>query len=502
MASDLLVETPSGKVQGIALAGGKVRGFLGVPVGSAARWKRPVAVSKWEGVKDATNFGAPPPKLPDPITFIPIFKESHIPHSEDCLFANVYAPPAADIPKEGLPVMIWIYGGALTGGETSLPLYHGESFVAKAAELGQPVILVSVNYRINVFGFLASKELQEWNGDGSTGNLGFYDQKLGLEFVRDNVRAFGGDPARVTVFGESAGAVSTDILSIAFAEDKLFDRAILQSGNCLTMPAQPVSAAQRVFDLIYTHAGGPADLKGKARVEFLLTKSTEELLDALLKCRAEVGFAPVIDGVFLRSFPAAAPRGIRAVLCGTNLDEGTMFAKLFLAAGEAGARGMLAAAFPAHHAAIAARYEAQYGDFPRAFDEFFNDAIFQAPMHAYAGIAASQGIDVYRYRFEVPLASSQPIGLRVHHACEIPFVFHQAHMLAEDEVQHAERMVRDWTAFAHGRAPEEGWPRYNDKGEVLVYGPGGTRVEGEVFREDAMGFWAGVFAERMAAASA
>lgn len=381
-----------------------------------------------------------------------------------------------------------------------MPLYDGTELVKKAAELGKPVVLVSINYRLNIFGYLASAEFQEWNEDGSTGNLGFYDQRLGLKWVKDNIKAFGGNPDKITVFGESAGAVSTDLLSIAFGEEKLFSRAILQSGTAMTMPAQPVETSQRTFDQVYAAAGGPADLKGKAKVEYLLTKSTQELLDAYEKCRATVGFAPVIDGVFLKSQPAMAKRHVDEVLLGTNKDEGTMFAQLFLAGGEAGGRGMIAASFPKHSEEIIARYTAEYGDFASAFDEFFNDAIFHVPTHGLSELLSAHGAKVYRYRFEHPLASSVPLKLRVHHAAEIAFVFHQSSMLTEQEIKQAEEMVRHWATFAHEGHPGEEFPAYHKEKKVLVYTENGKKIDGEVFRKDAMEFWGRVFAEVAAGA--
>lgn len=188
--ADLTVATKNGAVRGKHVTAGNgsdVRAFLGIPFAKAGRWQKPAPADEWEGVRDATAFGAPPVKPPEVIAFIPIFKQSGLDHHEECLFLNIWSPPVSQIPPQGLPVMAWIYGGALASGETSMPLYEGQNLVAKAAELGTPVILVSIQYRINVFGFLASKEFQEWNEDGSAGNLGFYDQRLVFSCSRSDI---------------------------------------------------------------------------------------------------------------------------------------------------------------------------------------------------------------------------------------------------------------------------------------------------------------------------
>lgn len=231
-----------------------------------------------------------------------------IPQSEKCLSLNIWVPQTTEVPANGFPVLVWIFGGALAMGEASLPLYHGTNLVSKSVELNKPAILVTVNYRLNVFSFLASKEFQEWSEDGSTGNLGYCDMQLALQWVKSNIASFGGNPDNVTAFGESAGAQAVDILSAVFGEERLFRKAILQSGTAFQKPARTVAEQQPLFDLLYKNAEGPQELEGKARIEFLLGKTMEELLQAYKKCGPALTFAATLDGVLIKEQPATMPR--------------------------------------------------------------------------------------------------------------------------------------------------------------------------------------------------
>jgi carboxylesterase type B len=163
---------------------------------------------------------------------------------------------------------------------------------------------------------------------------------------------------------------------------------------------------------------------------------------------------------------------------------------------------MIDGVFSMHAQEIKERYMKEYGSFAAAFDGFFSDSIFHFPMHMYAEQMSAQGAKVYRYRFEHPLESSVPLKLRVHHASEIPFVFHQNELLTPQEIKQAERMVKHWTSFATDGNPGEGFPAYSDGKKVLVYGVDGEKIETEQWRKGAMDFWSRVFGEMMAAGAA
>lgn len=261
------------------------------------------------------------------------------------------------------------------------------------------------------------------------------------------------------------------------------------------MPSRPLAIQQAIFDLFYANAGGPADFKGAAKAEYLANLSVDELLQAFAKSQPHISFAPTIDGHLLKDSPVGLPRGVKEVILGTNLREGSMFAQLFLAGGDAAGKGFIKAVQPAHHEAIWEKYPVEkHGSVFSAFDEIFNDMIFHYPAHHYSRSTSKTPTKVYRYRFEHPFASSEPLGLGVHHAAEIPFVFYQSHLLNDAERKQSEEMVRHWAHFATHGHPDAEWPAYKPvDGEVMVYGVGGGQVRKDDWRPELMEFWEGVY---------
>ena len=197
-ASDLLrVKTDHGKIAGKMSTDGQVREFLGIPYAAAPvgklRWQPPLDAKKWHGVRQATSFGSrcmQAPIYPDMV-----FSDSG--QSEDCLTLNVWTPAKKKNAK--LPVMVWIYGGGYVTGSSSEPRQDGEHLAHKG------VLIVSMNYRLGIFGFLATNALAHESENHAAGNYGLMDQAAALQWVQNNIAAFGGDPKNVTIFGESAG---------------------------------------------------------------------------------------------------------------------------------------------------------------------------------------------------------------------------------------------------------------------------------------------------------
>src|SRR6185369_8432353 len=218
-SSPPVVEAPAGKVMGVALGG--VRSFRGIPYAlpptGAMRWKPPLPMPKWTGTREATEFGAAcvqPKGKPDSIYLWNLPRTS-----EDCLYLNVWAPANA----RKAAVLVWIHGGALSAGAGSEPLYDGTKIARKG------VMVVSINYRLGPLGFLVHPALSAESRRNISGNYGLMDQILALQWVQKNIAAFGGDPANVTIAGESAGGLSVMYLMAAPSARGLFAKAITES---------------------------------------------------------------------------------------------------------------------------------------------------------------------------------------------------------------------------------------------------------------------------------
>src|SRR5271169_183360 len=309
------VKTASGLVEG--KDDGAVHAFLGIPYAAPPvgqlRWKAPVAAAKWTGVRKATEFGAH--CMQGKVFGDMNFRDAG--GSEDCLTLNVWIPAKPSAAK--LPVMVWIYGGGFVAGTTSEPRQDGTNLAQ------QGVVVVSMNYRLGVFGFLVHPELAKESGRNAAGNYGLLDQLAALQWVHDNVAAFGGDPGNVTIFGESAGSFSVSAQMASPLAKGLFQKAIGESGAAF-------------------HSGGlsfePLSVREEKDVKTVSTKlgvstlaelraiPAQKLLDAFAPPQSRgFDFEPDIDGYFL---PEAVPAIFAAgkqndvpLLAGWNHDEGS-----------------------------------------------------------------------------------------------------------------------------------------------------------------------------------
>jgi para-nitrobenzyl esterase len=289
--ADDKVKTQSGVVEGVAVASPGVRIFRGIPFAAppigALRWKAPQPVKPWKGVRKAAEFG--PRCMQAPIYPDMIFRDrADKPMSEDCLYLNVWTP--AKSAQDGLAVMVWFYGGGFQAGSSSEPRYDGENFAAKG------IIVVSVNYRLGVFGFLSHPELTKESREHASGNYGLLDQIAGLRWVKKNIAAFGGDPDKVTIAGESAGSLSVSALMASPLSSGLIRGAIGESGAFFGHPPagsamQPLSETERTGTK-FAEAIGARDLAA------LRAKTAEELLAAAQK-DPSVRFWPSVDGYVL-----------------------------------------------------------------------------------------------------------------------------------------------------------------------------------------------------------
>src|SRR5579859_3773994 len=238
-ADSLTVKTAQGKAQGKTINDGKVKAFLGLPYAAPPvadlRWKAPQPPAKWKGARDATHYGAH--CYQGHIYDDMVFQDSG--PSEDCLYLNVFAPANAKASSK-LPVMFWIHGGGYNGGSASEPRHNGDFLPTKG------VVLVTINYRLGVFGFLASTDLAK-EANGVAGNYGMLDMVAALEWVKANIAKFGGDPGNVTIFGESAGSFGVSTLMAAPPARQLFHKAIGESGGAFSdvLPTTKLEAREQ-----------------------------------------------------------------------------------------------------------------------------------------------------------------------------------------------------------------------------------------------------------------
>ncbi|MCC6340430.1 MAG: carboxylesterase/lipase family protein [Acidimicrobiia bacterium] len=438
--------------------------FRGVPYArppvDSLRFRPPQPPEPWTGTRDALDFGPVAAQLPSPLEAL--FGAAPPAHSEDCLTLNVWTPGLDDARR---PVMVWIHGGAFVNGSGSTPWYDGHRFARQG-----DVVLVTVNYRLGAFGFLhVDGGGEEWAGSG---NLGILDQVRALEWVRDNIGAFGGDPGRVTIFGESAGAMSVGTLLATPAADGLYHRAILQSGAASTVLTS--EAAWETTSLVL-------DSAGVASARDLAELPTEAILAAQEKVLArpmgDIGlpFQPVLDGHVLPDNPLRAvrdgKRGNVPTLVGTTLDEMTLFLVLDLRIGDldgAAIAKMMESAFGSRAEESVGVYS---GNRPEAtprdvYTAIATDRVFRIPAIRLAEAQHGQGVASYMYLFAWPT----PVfggALKACHALEIPFVFDNLHQAGAETFTGdgperqgiADTMHRAWTSFAHDGDP--GWPSYD-----------------------------------------
>jgi para-nitrobenzyl esterase len=313
-----VVDTAYGPVRGID--DGKAMSWKGVryaapPIGDL-RFRAPEPPTPWTEVADADTYGfvCPQPPVPN----FPL--DLGAPEDEDCLFVNIWAPPGTK-PGDAKPVMVWVHGGAYVLGSSSQPLYDGRRLAS-----GGDVIVVSLNYRIGVFGFLDLSQVS----DHFDSNIGLRDVLAALRWVRDNIAAFGGDPARVTLFGESAGAgIVTTMLAIPEA-DGLFAGAIAQSSPATSVYDQ--ARAQRVTRQVLDNLGitdSDAHRLNEVDVPALISATKKVFDEVPVRNPGTLAFVPIIDGDLLHDYPVKVARrgGTHPVplILGTNRNEAALF---------------------------------------------------------------------------------------------------------------------------------------------------------------------------------
>lgn len=290
-----IVATKSGLVQGAVNESKTVTAFKGIPFAAppvgALRWREPHPPEAWDGVRDATKFCPSCMQAGDGAARLPWTEEymNQTEISEDCLFLNIWTP--ARFTSDNLPVLMWIYGGGFREGSGSIAVYDGEELAKKG------IILVTVNYRLGVLGYLAHPELTAESPHNASGNYGYLDQVAALQWIRENIAAFGGNPDKVTISGQSAGALSVQALTASPLARGLFNRAIIVSGPRMSTMTGFVSG-----ELAEAKGEEFAESKGAASLEELRALPAEDLVADF---RPNNDWSAIIDGWFLTE-PMAA----------------------------------------------------------------------------------------------------------------------------------------------------------------------------------------------------
>lgn len=465
-----IVNAPAGEMEG--LQEGDLRVFKGIPYAlppvGPRRWRPPVAMPRWAGIRQATEFG--------PICFQPsspsasIYSWTPAPMSEDCLTLNIWAPTGA----RKAPVFFWIHGGALTTGSSRDALYDG----AKLAERG--IVVVSLNFRLGVLGWLAHPELSKESPLGVSGNYALLDLIQGLKWVQQNIGAFGGDPSNVTIAGESSGALSVMYLMASPPACGLFAKAIAESAYMITTPELKKSA----FGLPSAEDSG---LKLAAALHAPDIAAMREMDAGTLTVDAlRDGYAPwgSIDGYLL-------PHQLVEVF-----DKGEQAPVPLLAgfnSGEIRSLRMLAPRPPATEAdyekTIRERYLDLAGDFLQLYPAtHMEESILATTRDALYGWTAvrlvkkqaAEGQPSFLYFWDHGYLSEDAAGLHGFHASELPYVFgtfdgtppHWPKIPdTGEEKKISDAMIGYWTSFARSGRPtaadEPDWPAYGSSGAYM-----------------------------------
>ncbi|XP_054651056.1 acetylcholinesterase-like isoform X2 [Dunckerocampus dactyliophorus] len=500
---DLIINTSKGKVQGkrLSVLGGDVGVYLGIPYGKPPvgklRFRAPEPAERWEGVKDATKYPNSCYQIPDEV--FPGFRGAEMwnPNtemSEDCLYLNVWTTFNKTSKSSSLvPVLVWIYGGGFTSGTSSLDIYDGR-YLSKA----EGVVVVSMNYRVGALGFLALPD-----NNNVRGNAGLLDQRLALQWVANNIAAFGGDPSQVTIFGESAGSASVGFHLLSPGSHGLFQRAVMQSGSPIA-PWATVSktvANERSMKLA-TLLGCPTS--SSTQLDMCLQKFdpwsiTSKQYDVLTQPAVlATPFVPLVDGDFLPDEPEVLLQSNdlpkKELLIGLNRDEGTYFLVYgmpgFYITGESlitrkefmeGVQiAMADVGSVAKEAAIF-----QYTDWTDqnnrmknrdSFGSLVGDQLFVCPVLEFAHWYSKHGGNTFLYFFDHQSSINPwPAWMGIMHGYEIEFVFgtplNTTWGYTRTEVNMTKRFLKHWASFARTGNPGidgAAWPLFTSEHQEYV----------------------------------
>ena len=468
------VKVESGALRGVVSQG--VAAFKGIPFAAPPvgdlRWRPPQPVHPWSGVRSAAAYGHDCMQLPFPGDAAPLRTQP----SEDCLYLNVWTP--AQHQGKKLPVLVWIYGGGFVNGGTSPAVYDGTHF----AERG--VVLVSFNYRLGRFGFFAFPALSAEHPDEPLGNYAFMDQIAALRWVQRNIAAFGGDPANVTIFGESAGGMSVNALMTSPQARGLFAKAVVESGG----------GRNNLLSMSRLHDSGPSGTPSAEQVGVNFAKSMgiegdgPQALAALRKLPADkivdgmnmasmsrtTYTGPMIDGRIMVETPEQAYRAghearVPFMVGANSADLGFFFGHSMEQA---------LAPFAPNQAEARKLFDpGNTGNVRQVGTRIAADEMMIEPARFVARSLAAAGEPTFEFRFSYVAESMRSKWPGAPHASEIPYVFdtiraHYGKDVTEADEATAHAAIAYWVAFARYGTPdaagEPRWPDYNSGSDVLM----------------------------------
>jgi para-nitrobenzyl esterase len=493
---EFLVRTTSGPLRGVARPDGGAE-FLGIPYAQPPvgdlRWHEPLPVKPWSEVRTANSFGAPCAQL----AMGDWNRRDAEAGKEDCLFLNVMTPvwPA----RQPLPVMLYLHGGANEGASASSVFYKDGTLIRHG------VLLVTVNYRLGVFGFFAHPALSAESTHHGSGNYGLMDQILALRWVRENIANFGGDPGNITVFGNSAGAIDTGLLMTSGLSKDLFQRAIAESGTSFSHPLAPLAAAERAGEAFAAGLKLPAGEEGLKQLRQL---TAQQLLASLSSQSPRPHFLPDIDGWAIARQPAsvfaAGEEAAIPLLFGTTTRElgaaiyGTPTAQDALRKTIANFFGGLA---PRALAAYGLAEGVQAGDDPlygSPADQWAADLILRCPATAQGGWHNAAHHPTYEYEFAHAIPGQEAQGAV--HGSELPYVFgyyrkgsNIAGSFADVDIQLSGLVENYWTDFAKTGNPNSAglpeWPQFGIERKFIRFQQDGKVVPLASLRDSACGVY-------------
>ena len=463
------VHVASGELEGIDTKTPGVRAFLGIPYAAPPigemRWKAPRLPLNWTGVMKADHFGAR--CMQNNVFGDMVFRDSGM--SEDCLYLNVWTPAKA--PHEKLAVMVWIYGGGFQAGATSEARQDGEVLAGKG------VVVVSMNYRLGLFGFYSHPELSKESGRNASGNYGLLDQLEALRWVHKNIAAFGGDPNKVTIFGESAGSFSVSAQMATPLSHGLFARAIGESGAFFgsTLSAEPLAKSEQIGEKF-------AKAQGAANLAAMRAIPAETLLKAS-RNSGDFRFGPNIDGYFLpesaAAIYAAGKQAHIPLLAGWNAQE-MSFATVGGKVNAEKFRSQVHEKYPSDEGTILKLYPA--GSDPEALEsatDFASDQFIVYSTWKWIEMQRKTGgKPVYEYIFSRVRPSNSKINgipstaFGAVHASEIEYVFgaldsNKNYQWKPEDYKLSEMMQTYWSNFAKTGDPNGSglpkWPKSDSR---------------------------------------